>query len=74
MPSTANDAPHDQRFTTTRDHGRGASHRIDPLGDPAGEGFGMRQRPVLPMLTGKTRITVRLDDDILEWYPASAPP
>ncbi len=34
----------------------------------------MRQRPVLPMLTGKTRITVRLDDDILEWYPASAPP
>ena len=29
-----------------------------------------RRGPVLPVLTGKTRITIRLDDDILEWYRA----
>jgi hypothetical protein len=29
-----------------------------------------RRGPVLPVVTGKTRITIRLDDDILEWYRA----
>ena len=24
--------------------------------------------PVLPVTTGKTRITIRLDDDILDWF------
>ena len=27
-----------------------------------------RRGPVLPVVTGKTRITIRLDDDILAWY------
>lgn len=27
-----------------------------------------RRGPVLPVATGKTRITIRLDDDILEWF------
>jgi len=27
-----------------------------------------RRGPVLPVPTGKTRITIRLDDDILEWF------
>jgi hypothetical protein len=27
-----------------------------------------RRGPVLPVATGKTRITIRLDDDLLEWY------
>ena len=27
-----------------------------------------KRGPVLPVVTGKTRITIRLDDDILEWY------
>lgn len=26
--------------------------------------------PVVPVLTGKTRITIRLDDDVLEWFRA----
>ena len=29
-----------------------------------------RRGPVLPVVTGKTRITIRLDDDILDWYRA----
>ena len=29
-----------------------------------------RRGPVLPVVTGKTRITIRLDDDVLEWYRA----
>lgn len=29
-----------------------------------------RRGPVLPVVTGKTRITIRLDDDILSWYRA----
>jgi len=28
--------------------------------------------PVEPMSQGKTRITIRLDDDILEWFRAQA--
>ncbi len=27
---------------------------------------------ILPAATGKTRITIRLDDDILEWFRAQA--
>ena len=27
-----------------------------------------RRGPVVPPATGKTRITIRLDDDILEWF------
>lgn len=27
-----------------------------------------RRGPVLPVSTGKTRITIRLDDDVLEWF------
>jgi len=27
-----------------------------------------RRGPVVPMPKGKTRITIRLDDDILEWF------
>lgn len=27
-----------------------------------------RRGPVLPVAKGKTRITIRLDDDILEWF------
>ena len=27
-----------------------------------------RRGPVLPVPTGKTRITIRLDDDVLEWF------
>ena len=29
-----------------------------------------RRGPVLPVVTGKTRITIRIDDDILAWYRA----
>jgi hypothetical protein len=29
-----------------------------------------RRGPVLPVATGKTRITIRLDDDILDWFRA----
>ena len=29
-----------------------------------------RRGPVLPVSTGKTRITIRLDDDVLDWYRA----
>lgn len=29
-----------------------------------------RRGPVLPVATGKTRITIRLDDDILAWFRA----
>lgn len=29
-----------------------------------------RRGAVLPVATGKTRITIRLDDDILEWFRA----
>ena len=29
-----------------------------------------RRGPVLPVVTGKTRITIRIDDDILDWYRA----
>lgn len=29
-----------------------------------------RRAAVLPATTGKTRITIRLDDDLLEWYRA----
>jgi hypothetical protein len=29
-----------------------------------------RRGPILPVVTGKTRITIRLDDDILDWYRA----
>jgi uncharacterized protein (DUF4415 family) len=29
-----------------------------------------RRGPVLPATVGKTRITIRLDDDILEWFRA----
>lgn len=29
-----------------------------------------RRGPVLPVATGKTRITIRLDDDILGWFRA----
>jgi hypothetical protein len=27
-----------------------------------------RRGPVVPVVTGKTRITIRLDDDVLDWY------
>lgn len=27
-----------------------------------------RRRPVLPVSTGKTRITIRLDDEVVEWF------
>jgi hypothetical protein len=27
-----------------------------------------RRRPVVPVPTGKTRITIRLDDDVLNWF------
>jgi BrnA antitoxin of type II toxin-antitoxin system len=27
-----------------------------------------RRGPVLPVAKGKTRITIRLDDDVLEWF------
>jgi uncharacterized protein (DUF4415 family) len=27
-----------------------------------------RRGPVLPVPAGKTRITIRLDDDVLEWF------
>jgi hypothetical protein len=27
-----------------------------------------KRGPVLPLSAGKTRITIRLDDDILEWF------
>lgn len=29
-----------------------------------------RRGPVLPVVTGKTRITIRIDDDILDWFRA----
>ena len=29
-----------------------------------------RRGPVLPIPSGKTRITIRLDDDVLEWFRA----
>ena len=29
-----------------------------------------RRGPILPVAKGKTRITIRLDDDILEWFRA----
>ena len=29
-----------------------------------------RRRPVVPIPKGKTRITIRLDDDLLEWFKA----
>jgi uncharacterized protein (DUF4415 family) len=28
--------------------------------------------PILPAPTGKTRITIRIDDDILDWFRAQA--
>lgn len=27
-----------------------------------------RRGPVLPVVTGKTRITIRVDDDVLDWF------
>ena len=27
-----------------------------------------RRGPILPVVTGKTRITIRIDDDVLEWF------
>ena len=27
-----------------------------------------RRGPILPVATGKTRITIRIDDDILDWF------
>jgi len=27
-----------------------------------------RRGPVIPVPTGRTRVTIRLDDDILEWF------
>ena len=27
-----------------------------------------RRGPILPIATGKTRITIRIDDDILDWF------
>jgi uncharacterized protein (DUF4415 family) len=27
-----------------------------------------RRGPVLPVATGKTRITIRIDDDVLDWF------
>jgi len=27
-----------------------------------------KRGPVVPLLKGKTRITIRLDDDVLEWF------
>jgi len=29
-----------------------------------------KRGPVLPQVAGKTRITIRLDDDLLEWFKA----
>jgi len=29
-----------------------------------------RRGPVLPVSTGKTRITIRLDDEVVEWFKA----
>jgi len=29
---------------------------------------GGKRGPVVPVPTGKTRITIRLDDDVLEWF------
>jgi hypothetical protein len=31
-----------------------------------------RRGPVLPTAPGKTRITIRLDDDVLDWFRAQA--
>jgi len=31
---------------------------------------GGKRGPVVPVPTGKTRITIRLDDDMLEWFKA----
>lgn len=31
---------------------------------------GAKRGPVLPVSKGKTRITIRLDDDILDWFRA----
>ena len=33
---------------------------------------GARQGPVLPAPKGKTRITIRIDDDVLDWFRAQA--
>jgi hypothetical protein len=27
-----------------------------------------KRRPVVPLLSGKTRITIRIDDDLIEWF------
>ncbi len=32
-----------------------------------------RRGPVVPAVTGKTRITIRIDDDILAWFRARVP-
>lgn len=29
-----------------------------------------RRGPVLPVVMGKTRITIRIDDDVLDWFRA----
>jgi len=29
-----------------------------------------RRGPIVPVATGKTRITIRLDDDVLDWFRA----
>jgi uncharacterized protein (DUF4415 family) len=31
-----------------------------------------KRGPVLPTATGKTRITIRLDDDVLDWFREQA--
>ncbi len=31
---------------------------------------GARRGPIRPPATGKTRITIRLDDDVLDWFKA----
>jgi hypothetical protein len=31
-----------------------------------------RRGPVLPVVRGKTRITIRLDDDVVEWFREQA--
>ena len=31
-----------------------------------------KRGPVLPLSTGKTRITIRLDDDVLDWFREQA--
>ena len=30
-----------------------------------------KRGPIIPLAPGKTRITIRIDDDVLEWFKAT---